>query len=150
MSKCQKNRVEIGFPVYDLKSALCNCQIKGELYEHPEREEQGLSGNCASPTWRHLQYGPALPMQRSICRAGWKPTPAAQARGWEKRIPALPKTLMQPPEPAASVHESTGVGGSKGARGLLCQEVPSRKLWGWGVHLQPGWRKSTLAPFMAG
>jgi len=121
--------VEVRFPIYYLKCALCNCQIKGELYKHPERKEQGLSSNCASPTWHYLQYGPALPMQHSICRAGRKPTPAAQAGGWDETNPSSPNTHTQPPEPAPSAQESTAGGGSEGAQELLCQEVPPRKFW---------------------
>lgn len=153
MSKLKKKKKEIkevGFPVYYLlKCALQKWQIKGELYEHPERKEQELSSNCASPIRHHVQYGPELPMQCSICRAGHKPIPAAQDRGWnEINSSSLQNLNVAPRGCSLCLREywSTRLRGSPWAALkdiLACLEQRE-------IHLQPGRRKRTLAPFMAG
>lgn len=141
--KEKRDTREVGFPVCYLKCALDNWQIKGELYEHPEKKEQELSSNCASPIRHHVQYGPELPMQCSICRAGRKPIPAAQDRGWSETNPSPLQNLNVAPR-ASSLCPRGYWSPRIALKGVLaCLEQ-------WGIHLQPGRRKSTSVPFKAG
>lgn len=93
-----------------------------------------------------MQYGPELPMQCSICRAGHKPIPAAQDRGWNHINPSSLQNLNVAPRTGTLCPREYWSRMLRGSPWAALKEILAC-LEGWGIHLQPSWRKST---FMAG
>lgn len=88
-------------------------------------------------------------MQCSICRTGHKPIPAAQDRGWNHINPGSLQNLNVAPRTGTLCPREYWSRRLRGSPWAAPKEILAC-LEGWRIHLQPVWRKSTLAPFMAG